>query len=217
MRKPIPSVACGLLLVCFPVMASFENLKLRHLSPVDIVQVMNMRFPLPDLDPTNPDSEELEKCQKISSSNAFILGASSPLSGKPVQSEPHTVFVKWFFDCLNLLATEHFKHFSEKSDLTAVAKFIPEEILAKISSFEILKSSSWNELNLEDREKIIRFQLEMAIGPEKVLADVKSIDSFSAKTARILGAADSRERKSLLETVKWIAVATMMQPEGLRY
>jgi len=200
-------------------LASFDNKRLRHFGPLDVLQVINKRFPVSVTisDPNNPIENNLPECQKFESVDINILGVSSPLSGNPIQNEPQTVFMNWYFSCLNVLSELHFKGINEKSDLTALAEFLPEDIIKRFESYKSLTSSSWTSLNPKDQEKIILYQIEQAIGPEEVLKDLKSEDTYALKTSRILKALATRDSETILENLRWIAIVTLMQPESLRY
>lgn len=198
--------------------ASFENSKLRHVSPVDVIQIINNRY---SYYPFNNSSEEkpsrLLRCQVIEKSNTNILGTSSPSSGVPVQSEPQKVFVNWYYDCLNSLSEERFKKIRQDSDLKALSEFIPQDLLNQYKTFEKIKTMPTSNISKVNLEKIIVYQLEKAIGPQEVLKDVKSVETFEDKVSRILAALEKNDRKTVLEAVRWISVVTMMQPEVLRY
>ena len=190
-------------------LASFENLSVRFLSPLDVILKLKNRFPV------SLDVEDVNSCKFISPGNINLLGGSSPLSGKPIQKSPQHLFISWYHTCLKFMSENYFSEIKQKKELSMLESFLPEEFIKKHKAFQAIKDLNWNQLSEKDVQSIIIFQLTKTIGPESVLADLGSTEGYLEKSQKMIKILD--EKEEFLSVIRWISIATMMQTEALRY
>ena len=197
----------------FNAQASFEQTRLRYYSPIDLLSVLHQKFP------AIRDNLPKNFCRELRSANSHLLGANSPVSGKPAQPLPASPFLRWYFECAKSVAEHQFILMFEREDRRQFENYLAPVLLQKYGKSPLKYNGLlWNNLTDSERHLAVSHLLKTFIGPEEVLKDLDSTHTFEQKIASISNyAALYAKTPDAYERLRWLAVAVVLQSEFLRY
>lgn len=197
-------------LLPFQASASFSETSRRYLSPRDLFNVLGQKFPI-------MNSEKVltlkPTCWKIGS-NINLIGAVNPAVGSPAAELPVTGFVRWLGTCGGNLVKLQFEDLARRqTDENLWKQFFPENFRAKYAS--TFQTAKWNSLPEETRDEVLRYQIEMMIGPENVIKDL----GFAGSTSDLLKVlkAATAVGGTISEAAQLSMVALVLREEFISY
>lgn len=157
--------------------ASFSETSRRYLSPRDLFNVLGQKFPvvsnLPKIRTLKPT------CWMIGDFNINLIGSVNPAVGAPAAAQPVTGFVRWLGTCGGSLVKLQFEELAAKPGNEKLwLRFFPEGFRAKHASE--LDKTNWSSLDQDERDSVLRYQIETLIGPDAVIKDLGFADGTEA-------------------------------------
>ncbi len=177
-----------------PASASFAPNAKRYLSSKDFFSLLTQKFPI--LTDANQRWTLGESCVFLGKDNSNPVGLINPATGTPASMTPTAGSVRWLGSCVEKVATQQTKIFSNSANEKLWTKYWSQELLNKFrdknsphNPYHQFSTLEWRDLTPRQREWQIRFLIEEFIGPNPVIADlglVKGSDELTAIIAQVL-------------------------------
>lgn len=182
---------------------SFASRQIRYMTPFDLIQLLRVTFPVPDLTQVDGD------CTKLTDENRGLIGDNSPLTGTPIFDEPSSGFVRWYAGCLNSYLEQYASQTSNDPKI-----FYGETLGAMINSATV-PSSVFLDLPADLQKRIVLEIVEKMVGPDEVIADFGYFTGADALADHVLQSLDAK--MSVKEAVTRIYFLVGIRDEFLSY
>lgn len=140
---------------------SWEENQIRYLAPMDLLLLIDQKFPVAKDDGTFVSSE----CVILNNNNRGLVGDNTPASGMPLSPSPTPAFIQYYVKCLEF----RFDLSMKTKDAAISERFFGPDMVKYVAQGG--NTYNWKSIPEETQKSMITHIVTEMLGPSEVIAD----------------------------------------------